>query len=336
VPRKGDRRRPRLATADPRGLGALVGVYLEYREVRSATPKALKTLEQALAGFVLFCAERSLTKAEEVTKPVIDRYQRHLFFYRKKDGQPLSIGFQHTRLSMLRSFFRWLTRQGYIPGNPASEIELPRLPERLPPNVLSVSEVEEILSCCDVTTTLGRRDRAMLELFYGTGIRRKELRNLKVFDLDFSRGVLYVRLGKGGKDRVVPMGERAAAWVEKYLSDGRGELVVEPDEGWLFLNHRGQPFELENLSTLVRRLILKSGVRDVGACHLFRHTMATLMLEGGADIRFVQEMLGHRKLETTQVYTHVAIKKLKEIHAATHPGARLKPPENGHHDDERR
>ncbi|MEO6324374.1 MAG: tyrosine-type recombinase/integrase, partial [Thermoanaerobaculia bacterium] len=212
--------------------------------------KAIKTLEQCLEGFVLFCAERSLAKAQDVTNPVIDRYQRHLFFYRKSDDQPLSIGFQHTRLSVLRSFFGWLTRQGYIPGNPASEIELPRLPDRLPPNVLSAAEVEEILSFCDLGSVLGRRDRAMLELLYCTGIRRKELRNLKIFDLDFPRGALYVRLGKGGRDRVVPMGERAMAWVGKYLSDGRGELAVEPDEGWLFLNHRGRPFDVENLSTV--------------------------------------------------------------------------------------
>jgi integrase/recombinase XerD len=152
-----------------------------------------------------------------------------------------------------------------------------------------------------------------------------ELRKLRVYDVDFSRCVLNVRQGKGKKDRVVPLGERALAWLSKYLSDVRPSLVVEPDEGWVFLTNRGQIFGIEPLSNVARRHLIASGVRTTGACHLFRHTMATLMLEGGADIRFVQQMLGHRKLETTQVYTHVAITKLKEIHAATHPGARLRP-----------
>lgn len=325
---------PFLDTTDPRGLVVLLHAFLEWRRVRGAAPRSIETCEQGLAPFIVFCQERGITKAIDVTKPVIDRYQRYLFLYRKENGEPISIRYQHTRLSFLRTFFRWLTRNNYILGNPASELDLPKLPHQLPPNVFTIEEAERVLNHPDVTTTLGLRDRAILEVLYSTGIRRMEVRRLKIYDLDFTRGVLFVRQGKGRKDRVVPMGERAMAWLTKYLSDARPHLAIEPDEGWVFLTNRGELFSIEPMSCVARRHIIGSGVRSTGACHLFRHSMATLMLEGGADIRYVQQMLGHEKLETTQIYTHVAITKLKEIHAATHPGARLRPPGSSGREDE--
>jgi integrase/recombinase XerD len=166
-------------------------------------------------------------------------------------------------------------------------------------------------------------------VFYSTGVRRFELIKLKLYDVDAERGTLVVREGKGKKDRMVPIGERAAAWVAKYLEDGRPSLAVEPDDGTLFLTVEGAPFTPNRLTQMVRGYVNAAGVGKKGACHLFRHTMATLMLEGGADIRFIQQMLGHAKLETTQIYTQVSIRKLKEIHAATHPGARLVRRETG-------
>jgi integrase/recombinase XerD len=323
---------PFLDTTDSRGLVVLMRVFLEWRRVHGAAPHSLTTCEQGLAPFIVFCQERGITKALDVTKPVIDRYQRSLFLYRKENDEPLSIRYQYTRLSFIRSFFSWLTRHNYILGNPASELDLPRLPQQLPPNVFTIEEAERVLNHPDVTTTLGLRDRAILELLYSTGIRRMEIRRLKIYDLDFTRGVLFVRQGKGRKDRVVPMGERAMAWLTKYASDSRPQIATEPDEGWLFLTNRGEPFSVEPMSCVARRHIIGSGVRSAGACHLFRHSMATLMLEGGADVRYVQQMLGHASLETTQIYTHVAITKLKEIHRATHPGAKLRPALTGAQD----
>jgi integrase/recombinase XerD len=132
-----------------------------------------------------------------------------------------------------------------------------------------------------------------------------------------------VRQGKGKKDRVVPLGERAAMWVSRYGAEGRTELACNRDQGELFLTVYGESLVSEWLTHYVRKLVVRSGVDKPGSCHLFRHTMATLMLEGGADVRFVQEMLGHAHLGTTSVYTHVSIRKLQEVHAATHPGAKL-------------
>ena len=323
--KKGDRKTwPFLEATDPRGLVILMRAYFEALRVKAYSESAVRACEWSLSPFIVFCHERSLTKASEVTKPVLERYQRHLFGLRKADGQPLSIVHQHGQLTYIRLFFRWLAKSNYILSNPASDIELPKLPIRLPRNVLTEKEAEQVLGQPDLSTPLGIRDRAILETFYSTGIRRRELARLELYDLDFSRGAVMIRQGKGRKDRVVPIGDRATAWIEKYLSDVRPSLVVEPDDKALFLAVKGGPFNPDVLSAMVRSYVDASEIGKKGSCHLFRHTAATLMLEGGADVRYVQEMLGHAGLSTTQIYTRVSITKLKAVHAATHPGARVR------------
>jgi integrase/recombinase XerD len=155
-------------------------------------------------------------------------------------------------------------------------------------------------------------------------MRRMEVINLKLYDLDLERGTIMIRQGKGKKDRFVPVGDRAIAWLQKYIREARPQLAIEPDTGTLFLSHNGEDIGRDMLTMTARSYVLKSKVGKAGACHLFRHTMATLMLEGGADIRFIQEMLGHARLDTTQIYTQVSIRLLKQIHSATHPAAALK------------
>ena len=171
----------------------------------------------------------------------------------------------------------------------------------------------------DLSQPSGIRDRAVLETLYSTGIRPAEACAIKLYDLDHERGTLMIRQGKGKKDRLIPIGERATAWIDKYLAETRPLLAREPDDGTLFLTSTSQPYLPEGLSKLARRYVQASGIGKQGSCHLFRHTMATLMLEGGADIRYIQQMLGHKELSTTEIYTHVSIQKLKEIHELTHP-----------------
>ncbi len=155
-------------------------------------------------------------------------------------------------------------------------------------------------------------------------MRRKEVLGLGLFDIDQSRKTVMVRLGKGKKDRLIPIGERALLWVEKYLTEVRPQLVMEPDSGLLFLTGEGQPLDPRHLSHRVTGYVDAAGIDKRGSCHLFRHTMATLMLEGGADTRFIQQMLGHESLESTQLYTQVSIRKLQDIYLATHPAAKLR------------
>lgn len=307
---------------DPLGMDTLVSGHLDWMRVRNYSEDTIRDRAYCLSYFARWCAERGLTRPAEITKPILERYQRSLFLYRKKDGAPLGFGTQRDRLAEVRAFFKWLARTNRILSNPASDIEFPRAPQRLPRAVLSVSEVERVLALPDVNDTIGLRDRAILETLYSTGVRRKELCRLSVYDLDVERGTLLVREGKWKKDRFVPVGERALAWIEKYLLEARPRLAIEPDPQALFLGLLGESLDPAWLTNRVRQYVEKALRRKAG-CHIFRHTMATLMLEGGADVRFIQEMLGHSNLQSTQVYTRVALTKLKEIHSATHPGARL-------------
>ena len=180
-------------------------------------------------------------------------------------------------------------------------------------------EVEEILAQPDLMTTIGLRDRAILETFYSTGIRRCEIVRLTLADIDRERGVIAVRMGKGRRDRMVPISARALAWLEKYRLEARPDLVIRMNEQAPYLTRMGEAFSPNGMTRLVSRYVQAAGIKERGSCHLFRHAMATSMLEGGADTRFIQAMLGHVKLETTQIYTRVSVKKLKEVHERTHP-----------------
>jgi integrase/recombinase XerD len=320
--------------ADHRTMRGNIAAYLEWLEVRGYTEDTVEHRAQVLNYFATWCEERGLVRSSEVTRPILQRYQRWMFYYRKKNGQPLGISTQYTRQMVVTVFFKWLTRNNYLLYNPASELELPRTEKRLPKSILTIEEVEKVLAQPDLRDPIGVRDRAIMEVLYSTGIRRKEVVALTIFGFDQDRGTLWIRLGKGKKDRVVPVGERAMLWVDKYLREVRPRLVMEPDDGFLFLSGDGLPLTPGYLSDSVRRYVDAAGIGKKGSCHLFRHTMATLMLEGGADTRYIQQMLGHENLASTQLYTQVSIKKLKDIHTATHPGAKLERKTQEHGQDE--
>jgi integrase/recombinase XerD len=314
-------RKAKIVPATP--MQSMLEDYIHKLELQGFTEDTRSVRRIHLYMFERWAAERGIVEPVEATRPVLERYQRYLFHYRKKDGKPLSFSSQHSRLSALRMWFKWLTRQNYLLHNPASEIELPRLSKPLP-RVLTASEAETIMMQPDIAEPVGLRDRTILETFYSTGMRRAELVNLKLYDIDRSAGIVTIREGKGRKDRVIPIGERAIAWIDKYLDVARPKLVVEPDDMTVFLTAQGEAFSRNALSLIIREYVEAANIGKRGACHLFRHTMATLMLEGGADIRFIQQMLGHARLDTTQIYTHVSIRMLKQIHSVTHPAAVLK------------
>jgi integrase/recombinase XerD len=272
--------------------------------------------------FLNWCRRSQTTAATQVTRTSLESYQRYLFLYRKKNGQPLAVASQHSRLAPLKVWFKWLTYRKYIMQDPSVELELPRVGYKLP-SVLNKDEAELVLAKPNLEKTFGIRDRAILEFLYSTGIRRMELLHLKLYDVDQKHGLVTIREGKGKRDRVVPVGDRALAWLGRYMTELRPQIALKPDEGVVFLTSMGAPFTPNHLSWLARRYVRAADLSKTGACHIFRHTMATLMLEGGADIRYIQAMLGHVRLDTTQIYTHVSIRMLKQIHSATHPAARL-------------
>lgn len=296
--------------------------YLEHWRLMGYREAGVLIRRKALRRFLAWADARGLRAAARVTAPLLERYQRELFLYRKADGLPLAMNSQQLLLVPLKGFFKWLARSGRIHADPAGALVLPRKPARLPVRVLSVAEVERTIREADVSGPWGVRDRAILEVLYSTGMRRAELAALAVHDWDRARGTIAIRQGKGGRDRVVPVGDRAALWLGKYLEAVRPLLMRSPDEGTLFLTDYAERFEKNRLGDLVRRHLDWAGVRIPGACHLLRHACATHMLENGADIRYIQALLGHADLRSTQIYTHVSIGKLKEVHGATHPAER--------------
>lgn len=310
------------APNDLRGLTAALRRYLEHLGVRGYRPSGIATAERYIRDFIVWADERGVTHPTQVSRQVLERYQRALYHYRKKDGAPLSVAGQRCKLVPLRGFFRWLTKAAEIPANPAADMELPRKIKRLPRTVLTASEAERVMAGVDLGTPIGLRDRAMLEVLYATGVRRHELASLELGDIEHERGVMLIREGKGGKDRLLPLGERALYWVGEYLERGRPLLAWNSEDKTLFLGAEGKRLSALWLSTLIAKRVDAAEIGKRGGCHLWRHTMATLMLEGGADLRFIQAMLGHAELSTTQIYTQVAIRQLQAVHAMTHPGAK--------------
>jgi integrase/recombinase XerD len=283
--------------------------------------------EADLRIFMAWAAERDVTRASEVTRPILEAYQRWLSCCEatcgRNKGKRLGWGTLRHRLHVLRSFFRRLTRENVILHNPASELEMPRRVRRLPVQAMTTAELSRLLAVPNVTDPLGVRDRAMLEVFYATGIRRAELASLELTDVGSERGTLTVRQGKGGKDRVVPLGARALAWIDRYLSETRPHLCADARVPALFLTGYGEAFSPNVLSHAVTGWMRLAGLCGRGSCHLLRHTCATHMLEGGADVRYIQQLLGHESLDTTAIYTQVTINRLIEVHARCHPSARL-------------
>ena len=221
-------------------------------------------------------------------------------------------------VSVVRSYHRFLVDEGYATTNPSELLEAPKLSRKLP-TVLSVSEVEKLLEVADGHTPLDIRDRAMFELLYSAGLRVSELVSLKVMNLLANRGWIRV-FGKGSKERVVPLGSHAAKWMEKYLNEARPLLSGKGREtDIVFLNHLGRPISRKGVWKIVHKSAEAAGIKKPVSPHTLRHSFATHLLEGGADLRAVQEMLGHTDISTTQIYTHLDKSYLKEVHKTYHP-----------------
>ncbi|ULH27633.1 tyrosine-type recombinase/integrase [Leptospira weilii] len=306
-------------------LGSFENYCYSYLE-RNRTGKghSRSTLENTywnLMNFFDWCRLREIRHPNEVTLSLLERYRNQVIGLKNKmNGKELSNNNKHKRLTSVREYFGWLARKRVLLVDPSLDLEIPKYVKRnIPHNVLSVEEAEKILSVPDVTTVLGLRDRTMLEVVYSTGIRRMELGNLCLSDIDFQTRTVLVREGKGKKTRVIPISERALSWVRRYLERSRFVLSRNADEPHLFLGKSGRKMEHGSITSLFAVFREAASVKKRQAVHIFRHTTATGMLDNGADIRHVQEMLGHETLSTTQIYTHVAIRKLKEVYDKTHP-----------------
>lgn len=294
--------------------------YLEHLKIQNYAPRTIEAIEAHLRFFFEYLEKE--TKAEDLSELAhedLAAYQTWLYFTPSPTTErPLSLTVQHNRLWAVQGFFRHLFKRGVLFHDPSACLEKPKVRKPLPRGILKPGDVLALLKAPHAETTLGLRDRAILETLYATGIRSAELMSLKLTDVEREAGQVRV-LGKGNKERVVPLGRIALNWLWRYLEEARPRLLQGPDSGVVFLSCRGRPLVRSALFIIVRQHALRAGLPARTGPHTLRHTCATHLLQAGADIRSIQVLLGHVSLSTTQVYTHVDITDLKKVHRAFHP-----------------
>jgi integrase/recombinase XerD len=299
----------------------LLQLYREDLEVRFAE----RTAHEYMASVRSFLAWLDAHGIDLVSVRTDDllAYQSGLYAARKKDGRPYALASQAQYLTVVKSLFRFLYRRNYVMQDAAAAIELPRQEERLPRVILTKEEALRILGAASrATTPRALRDRAVLETFYATGIRVSELAKLTPYDVDTEERTLRVLLGKGRKDRHVPLTRAAALAIESYLAKGRPALAARVKTPYLFVADQGGYFHRALVSTLVHHYAREAGIKKRVTPHTLRHTIATHLLKGGADIRHIQVLLGHRSLRSTERYTRVELSDLKEVIRRAHPRGR--------------
>lgn len=303
-------------------LSALADHYLAERAARGARPRTIECWRGTLKHLIAFLAGHGIDRIDQVTPHHLTAYQEHLMGARGPDQRPVSLGRQAQRVCEVRIFFTHWLKRGVLLVSPAAHLELPRLPRRFPRHVPDEASVKRLLDQPDVTTALGLRDRAILELFYSTGLRASELADLDVDDIQTAEGELEVRRGKGAKSRRIPVGAAACVWVDRYLARARSQLVRRAAQTALFLTCRGRRLHRRDLVAIVSGHAARAGLKRRLTPHSLRHAFATHMLRGKAGLRHLQDMLGHAKLATTQIYTRVEISDLKAVHRRCHPRGR--------------
>jgi integrase/recombinase XerC len=289
--------------------------YVTYLEIeQNASPYTVRNYMSDLNGFFEFLREEGVMSLSMVDHHTVRDYLARL------QAQCFARGSIARKLSAIRSLYRYLIREGLISSNPLASTSSPKLEKRLP-SFLSIEEVEKLLAAPDVSTPQGQRDRAILELLYASGLRVSEIAGLNLSQVNLPVREVLV-LGKGSKERVVLMGEPAARALKVYLEDGRHKLLARRKTNALFLNRYGNKISERRIQFMVSGYAKEAGLKVHVHPHMLRHTFATHLLDKGADLRVVQELLGHASLSSTQIYTHVTHTQARKVYLAAHPGAK--------------
>ncbi len=308
-------------------LGEMVEAFLTDSLAQGLARGTVAYRRVYLGQLLAWLEERGISGTEGVTPGVLEDYLVHVrtrqTAYRRTIPGPLSRKTVEAEASVLRSFGVWLRARGWLPFNPAEDLRLQKGQGALSKTVLTVGEVQRLLAAPG-PGALGLRDRAILETLYSTGLRRAELCGLDLYDVDQESGVVWVRNGKGGRDRVVPIGRWAIGAIRSYVQRARPQFRSGPKETALFLSAITRSrLGVKNLNRIVRHHGEAAGIRQRVTPHLLRHTCATHLLQGGADIRDIQAILGHASVATTQIYTRVGEEDLLAVHQRHHPRAEL-------------
>jgi len=301
-----------------RSFERLHQVFLDDIKARWYSKHLHKQARNILIRFLTHLREKRVRDIRAVNEAHVFAWARQLAQQKTAKGEPYSVATQRTYLVLIRRFFRYLLRAGVILEDPTLELVLPRW-KKLPRAVLNEGQARRLVAAPSSWTPLGKRDRAILETLYGCALRVSECERLDLTDLDLAKGEILVRNGKGRKDRVVPVVGRAVAALELHLTEARPELVRDPRERALFLTRHGRRLGIQVIQNLVRNHARAAGIEIRVSPHTLRHGCATHLLQGGADIRHVQKLLGHASVETTAIYTNVAPTDLARVMAKTHP-----------------
>jgi integrase/recombinase XerD len=298
-----------------------VKYYLELCLAKGQGSDTVRNKRGGLKKFFLWCLDSDVTSIEQIDLDLMDDYAAYLNSYRKAlDNEPLGPAQKRNLLTYVKIFIKYMFTKKLLPTNTLDGIELPSKGEQIPKALYTVEEIEVILEQPLLFGVKGLRDRAILEFFFATGIRRGELSKLNIDDIDFNTGLVRVQ-GKGKKERLVPISPRGREWLAFYIGKIRPMFASIGSGKAMFLANNGKRYVPGKLSDMASQYVKLAGFDRTGACHLFRHNTATTMLDNGADLRHVQEMLGHASILTTQLYTHVSRKKLTQVYNDTHPSA---------------
>ena len=298
-------------------------IYLEDLERRNYSKATIKGYRHSIKNFIRYLSIRDLSLHDTELKDILD-YHTEVKQKTNKIGKPVSINYKTSLMRDLRLFFRYLKRKRLILIDPTEGLPQMKTQKVLPKGVMSKDEIDLLLAAPKVNTLYGFRDRTIMEVAYSTGLRTAECARLTIHDIDFKEGILRVNQGKGKKDRVVPIGEVAMNHVKEYLEKIRPKLNRKNNPYALFLAASGEPLNRNRVSAVVSKYLKKLKMRPELSFYAFRRTCGTEMLRGGSSIRYVQEMLGHEHINTTELYVKVLPMELKEIHDKAHPRARIK------------
>ncbi len=304
-----------------------VNTFKEYLEEHNYSERTVETYSYNTNRFLNFMDKYypRIKSMEKVTKEIVLDYQKYLVNHRNRKGEPLSNRTQILKLIVIRLFFSFLLKHDLILKNPASSLTLPREEHKITRNILTENEVLSLLEKLKLTDPVSIRNRAIVELFYGCGVRTTELCNLKVHDVDLKEQTVIVVKGKGNKSRVVPVGQYAIYYIQLYLEKARKYMLKgkRNDPGYLFLSQRGNPFNNTTINKSVMRSVAKKlDTKKYLSCYSFRRSIASHLLAGNVDITYIAKLLGHSSLRTTQRYLRVEIGDLKKMHNLYHPRER--------------
>jgi integrase/recombinase XerD len=296
----------------------------QYLKIRNFAKRTIDYTCWKIEKFTAYLKQNNIFNIDMITKKIIRSYQIELYQMINAKGIQNSVGHQNNMMSAVRQFTRFLYERDYIVSDPARDIQYAKIPKTLPRSILTKTEARRIIHAPDIKTALGYRDRVILEVLYTSGIRKQEVIQLILNDVDYHDGILKIENGKGGKDRIVPLGRIACRYLENYIKSVRPELIKDPYNNHLFLSLKGNRLSKNMIWELVKKYAKKAKIKKNVHPHTFRHTCATAMLKNKADLNTIRKILGHASLNTTQIYTHLNITDLKAVHKQCHPRERDK------------